>query len=73
MTSPAERLDNPDAVLSRTDLAALGWPRRAVDGIFGALPVVQVPGYSRPFVLVRDYLALVERSKYDGRTRVRPC
>jgi hypothetical protein len=28
--------------------------------------VVVLPGYSRPLVLVRDYLELVERSTYRG-------
>jgi hypothetical protein len=36
-----------------------------------ALPVVALPGYSRPLVKVSDYLALVERSTFDERTRVR--
>ena len=38
----------PEALLSRTDLRELGWPRRAVDGIFRELDVVVVPGFSRP-------------------------
>ncbi len=60
----------PEALLSRTDVAALGWPRRAVDAIFLALDVVVLPGYSRPFVRVADYLALVERSTFaDDRVR----
>ena len=65
------RLGIPDAFLSRTDLRALGLPRRAVDSIFRALPVVVFEGYSRPLVTVRDYLELVERSTYRG-DRVRP-
>ena len=36
--SPAERLANPDAVLSRSDLRELGDQRRAVDAIFRACP-----------------------------------
>lgn len=65
-----ERLEMPEALLSRTDVAALGWPRRAVDAIFLALDVVVLPGYSRPFVRVADYLALVERSTFaDDRVR----
>jgi len=38
MTRPtaAERLGNPSAVLSRGDLAELGFERRAVDSIFRA-------------------------------------
>ena len=44
--------------------------RRAVDAVFRALPVVVLPGYRRPLILVADYLALLERSSYDG-SRVR--
>lgn len=69
-SSVSERLPNPAAVLSRTDLAALGYPRRAVDAIFRELDVVVLPGFSRPFVRVSDYLELVERSTYrDDRAR----
>jgi hypothetical protein len=64
------RLANPDAFLSRTDLRELGLERRAVDGVFRALPVVVLPGYSRPLVRVADYLELITRSTYDG-SRVR--
>lgn len=66
-----ERLRNPEAVLSRSDLRALGWERRAVDAIFRELDVVFVPGYTRGVIHVRDYLALIERCSY-GRDRVRP-
>ncbi|MGE5273259.1 MAG: hypothetical protein ACM3QU_05710 [Verrucomicrobiota bacterium] len=73
MSTPkaSERLCNPDALLSRTDLRELGLERRAVDAVFRALPVVVLPGYSRPLVKVSDYLGLVERSTYRG-DRVRP-
>jgi hypothetical protein len=67
----AERLENPNALLSRTDLRELGLERRAVDAVFRALPVVVFEGYSRPLVTVRDYLELVARSTYRG-DRVRP-
>lgn len=63
---PAERLSNPDAFLSRTDLRELGLERRAVDAVFRALDVVVLPGYSRPLIRVADYLALLERSTYGG-------
>jgi hypothetical protein len=63
--SAASRLA-PDAFLSRTDLGELGLERRAVDAVFRALPVVVLPGYSRPLVRVADYLELVERSTYTG-------
>ncbi|MBA3401028.1 MAG: hypothetical protein H0U05_03465 [Actinobacteria bacterium] len=60
----AERLANPAAMLSRSDLRELGLERRAVDAVFRALPVVVLPGYSRPLVKVADYLELVERSTF---------
>jgi hypothetical protein len=61
-----ERLAMPEALLSRTDLAALGLPRRAVDATFRKLDVVALPGYSRPFVRVADYLKLLEQSTFRG-------
>ena len=64
-------LANPDALLSRTHLRELGLERRAVDAVFRALPVVALPGYSRPLVHVRDYHELLEHSTYDDKTRVR--
>jgi hypothetical protein len=30
-----------------------------------------MPGYSRPLIRVRGYLALLEANTYDGRSRVR--
>lgn len=69
--SATERLQNPDAVLTRTDLRELGWERRAVDAIVRACPAIAVPGYSRTVVLVRDYLALIERCTYAD-DKVRP-
>ena len=70
-TSPSSRLANPDGVLSRSDLAELGWSRRGVDSIMRGCPVIVVPGFSRPLVRVQDYLELLERSTYRG-DRVRP-
>lgn len=67
----AERLADPDAVLSRGDLREFGWERRAVDAIFRACPVVVLPGYSRPAIRVGDYLELLERSTYRDGERVR--
>jgi hypothetical protein len=64
--SLTERLANPDALLTRTDLRELGLERRAVDAVFRALDVIVLPGYRRPLVRVRDYLALLERSTYDA-------
>jgi hypothetical protein len=66
-----ELLANPDALLTRTHLRELGLERRAVDAVFRALPIVALPGYSRPLIRVADYQALLEESTYDGRTRVR--
>jgi hypothetical protein len=69
--TPADRLANPDAVLSRSDLRELGYERRAVDAIFRGCAVVALPGYRRPLIRVRDYLAFVEANTYDGSSRVR--
>ena len=60
------RLASPDALLSRTDLRELGLERRAVDAVFRALPVIVLPGYSRPLVRVADYLELLKRSTFNG-------
>lgn len=67
----AELLREPDALLSRGHLRELGLERRAVDAVFRALPVVVLPGYSRPLVKAADYLGLLERSTHDGRASVR--
>ena len=64
--APADRLANPDALLSRTDLRELGLERRAVDAVFRACAVIVLPGYSRPLVRVSDYLRLLDESTYDG-------
>ncbi len=61
-----ERLEQPSAFLSRTDLRELGLERRAVDAVFRAVPTVVLPGYSRPLIRVSDYRDLVERSTYRG-------
>ena len=61
----------PDALLTRSHLRDLGLERRAVDAVFRALPVVALPGYSRPMVRVEDYLALLERNTFRD-DRVRP-
>jgi hypothetical protein len=67
----AELLKTPGALLTRTHLRQLGLERRAVDAIFRALPVVALPGYSRPLVRAEDYVQLVERSIFRD-DRVRP-
>ena len=72
MTRPtaAELLATPEALLTRSHLRELGLERRGVDAVFRALPVVVLPGYSRPLVRVADYLKLISHSTYDGRSRV---
>jgi hypothetical protein len=73
MTRPAaaELLAIPEALLTRTHLRELGLERRAVDAVFRSCPIVAFPGYSRPVIRVRDYLALLAESTFDGRSRVR--
>src|SRR2546423_87069 len=56
-----ELLGVPEALLTRSHLRELGLERRAVDAIFRALPIVALPGYSRPMVRAQDYLELVRR------------
>ena len=60
----------PDALLTRSDLRDLGLEGRAIDAVFRAVPVVVLPGYTRPMIRVCDYLDLIKRSTYDG-SRVR--
>lgn len=69
--SAADRLAVPEAFLSRGDLAELGLERRAVDAVFRSCPVVAIPGYSRPLILVADFLAWREACTFNG-DRVRP-
>jgi hypothetical protein len=69
--APHERINQPGALLSRSDLRDLGLERRAVDAVFRSLPVVSLPGYARPLVRAEDYMALVESSTFRG-DRVRP-
>jgi hypothetical protein len=66
-----ELLRTPGALLTRTHLRELGLERRAIDAVFGALPIVVLPGYSRPMVRAEDYLELVKRSTHHD-DRVRP-
>jgi hypothetical protein len=71
-SADAERLlELPDALLTRSHLRALGLERRAIDAVFRALPVVALPGYSRPLIRARDYVELVAANTYRG-DRVRP-
>jgi hypothetical protein len=71
----AERLANPDAVLTTSDLVELGYGRRGAEAIFRAAArssgVEQWPGYSRPLLRVRDFLRLREEATFRD-DRVRP-
>jgi hypothetical protein len=69
--SAADRLENPEAFLSRGDLRELGLTRVTIDAIFRACPVVALTK-GKPYVRVRDYLALIESHTYDD-DKVRPC
>jgi hypothetical protein len=70
--SPAQLLETPGALLTRSHLRQLGLERRAVDAVFRALPIVAFPGYSRPMIRAEQFLKLVEHSTYRD-DRVRPC
>jgi hypothetical protein len=70
--SAAELLDTPGALLTRSHLRGLGLERRAIDAVFRALPVVELPGYSRPMIRAEEFAALVEHCTYCD-DRVRPC
>ena len=67
----AALLETPGALLTRSDLRGLGLERRAIDAVFRALPVVALPGYSRPLIRAEQYLELVEEYTYRD-DRVRP-
>jgi hypothetical protein len=69
--SAAERLSNPEAVLTRSDLRELGYERRAIDAIFRACPVESWPEYGRPMIRVSAFLDWRERCTFNG-DRVRP-
>jgi hypothetical protein len=64
-------LERPHALLKRSHLRELGLERRAIDAVFRELDLVYLPGYSYPLVKTADFLALIEREKYDG-NRVHP-
>ena len=64
-------LTTPGALLNRSHLRELGLERRAIDAVFRALPVVALPGYSRPLIRADQYLELVEQHTYRD-DRVRP-
>lgn len=69
--SSAQLLETPGALLTRSHLRELGLERRAVDAVFRALPVVALPGYSRPMICAKHYLEFVEQHTYRD-DRVRP-
>ena len=69
--SPANLLSTPGALLTRSHLRELGFERRAIDAVFRRLPVVALPGYSRPMIRAEHYLQLVEEHTYRD-DRVRP-
>jgi len=67
----AELLETPGALLTRTHLRELGLERRAIDAVFRTLPVVALPGYSRPMISAEKYLELIDEHTYRD-DRVRP-
>jgi hypothetical protein len=69
--SPADLLERPGALLTRSDLRELGLPRGAIDAVFRELDVIFLPGYSRGLVRREDYLAFLAANSY-GDDRVRP-
>jgi hypothetical protein len=70
--SSADLLSTPGALLTRSHLRQLGLERRAIDAVFRSLPVVALPGYSRPMIRAEQFLELVDQHTY-GDDRVRPC
>ncbi len=70
-SAAADLLGRPDALLTRTHLRELGLERRAIDAVFRALPVVAIPGYSRPLIRAVDYIDLIEQNTFHD-DRVRP-
>lgn len=69
--TPTALLDMSGALLTRTHLRELGLERRAIDAVFRKLPVVALPGYSRPMIHVEQYLELIDEHTYRD-DRVRP-
>jgi hypothetical protein len=66
-----ELLETPGALLTRTHLRELGLERRAIDAVFRKLPVIALPGYSRPMISAEKYLELINEHTYHD-DRVRP-
>ena len=67
----SQLLETPGALLTRSDLRALGLERRGIDSVFRTLPVVFLPGYSTGMVKASDYVALLEKQTFS-KDRVRP-
>jgi hypothetical protein len=72
--SAAELLRNPDALLTRSDLAELGLTRSMIDAVFRDVArtdgIVVFPGTRRPAIRVRSFDRVVERCTYrDGDVR----
>jgi hypothetical protein len=59
-------LAKPHALLTRGHLRELGLERRAIDAVFRALPLVHLPGYSRPLIKAADFVELIERETYGN-------
>jgi hypothetical protein len=70
----SELLEQGTGVLDSTHLAELGWSQRGIEALWRDLPVIDVPGFSRPLVRVEAYLAFLEENTYCDRCadRVRP-
>jgi hypothetical protein len=68
MTRPSasELLRTPGALLTTSDLAALGFTRQATDRLLQILPTVHVDGFRRPFVYADDVTRLLADSTYRG-------
>lgn len=64
-------LETPGALLTRSDLRKLGLERRAIDAVFRRLPIVALPGYTRPMIHAEEYLELIDEHTYVD-DRVRP-
>ena len=69
--SAADLLQTPGALLTRSHLRELGLERRAIDAVFRTLPIVALPGYSRPLIRAEEYHELVDEYTYRD-DRVRP-
>jgi hypothetical protein len=69
--SAADLLETPGALMTRSHLRQLGLERRAIDAVFRTLPVVALPGYSRPMIRAAEYHELVDAYTYRD-NRVRP-